>query len=383
MSKWQSSPGAPLSNDLDDVRLGLLDIELSTPTAELLNHTTAVLLRADDGPPTAVLRVARGLVGAAHLRTQRRVLAELALHQELDEEWRELLPRILAFDERADAAMSVASYLPGLNMAEVLASHPDAVGELTGAALSAIAPLHRRTATLVRVNICFLRRWVVEPLRDLADMCQRLAPRLVPEVERLGVVLRQALIGRRIPVSWTHGDYTPANLRVAGAKGPVTGIVDWGGGQPGRPSLVDEYLMILSASCQVEQADLGSVVAQRLRSGGLADRERDALHAARLRSDAEIGELDTVDAHLDDSVAILLTWLHRIADLWRRRATHPNQHVWWATNVAPVLDTIAAWHGFDAARERARSARRTDGGSLTVTSLVEDAVPDQENHVDG
>lgn len=389
MSTRRNRSPAPLSSarlhDADDLPLGLIDIELSTPPAELVNHTTAVLLRPEQGPPAAVLKVARGLVGAADLRTQRRVLAELALHHGLDDGWRELLPRILAFDERADATMSVESYLPGTDLAGVLASRPDAAEELTAAALSAMAPLHRRTATFVGVdNICLLRRWVVEPLADLAYMCQRLDPCLVPEVERLGVVLRRALIGRRIPVSWTHGDYTPGHLRVAGAQGPVTGIVDWGEARPGRPALIDEYLMILTASCQVEQADLGTVVAQRLRSGGLADRERNALHAARERSDAEIGDHENADTHLDDRVAILLTWLHRIADVWRKRATHPNQHVWWATDVAPVLDTVAARHGFDVAGERARTARRAGGGALSATPPpVEDAAPDQGNHVDG
>lgn len=388
MSTRRSRSTTPLSsarlNDMDDLPLGLIDIELSAPPAELVNHTTAVLLRPEQGPPAAVLKVARGLVGAAELRTQRRVLAELALHHGLDEEWRELLPRMLAFNERADATMSVESYLPGMDLAGVLASHPEAVEELTAAALCALAPLHRRTATFVGVdNICLLRRWVVEPLADLAYMCQRLDPCLVPEVERLGVVLRRALIGRRIPVSWTHGDYTPGNLRVAGAQGPVTGIVDWGGARPGRPALIDEYLMVLTASCQVEQANLGTVVAQRLRSGGLADRERNALQAARERSDAEIGDHESGEAHLDDRVAILLTWLHRTADVWRKRATHPNQHVWWATNVAPVLDTVAARHGFDVAGERARASRRAGGGAPTTPAPAEDAAPDQGNYVDG
>ena len=53
--------------------------------------------------------------------------------------------------------------------------------------------------------------------------------------------------------------------------------------------------------------------------------------------------LATVRTSIDERVAILLTWLHHVADLWRKRATHPNQHIWWATNVAPVLDAVAAW----------------------------------------
>jgi hypothetical protein len=342
----------------DDLPIGLIDIELSMPPAELLGDTAVVMLGPEQGPPAAVLKVARGLLRATELRTQRRVLAELAIHQGLNEEWRDVLPRILAFDERRDATVSVESYRPGMDLAEVLVRHPNRVEELTTAALSAIAPLHRRTATFVIVdNVCLLRRWVIEPVAELTDMCQRLDPDLASEVDRLGKMLRQALIGWRMPVSWTHGDYTPGNVRVAGIDGPVTGIVDWGGARPGGLALIDEYLMILTASCLVERTDLGTVVAERLGAGGLSDRERNALGAARDRADAEIGLHERINKRIDERVAILLTWLHQVADLWRQRATHPNQHIWWATNVAPVLDAVVAGRGFDVSSARTAHAK--------------------------
>jgi Ser/Thr protein kinase RdoA (MazF antagonist) len=389
MSSRQGRSTAPSSSarliDLNDFPIGLIDIELSTPPTELVGDTTAFLLRSEQGRPGAVLKVARGLLGAADLRTQRRVLAELAIHQGLDEKWRELLPRILAFDERTDATVSVESHLPGMDLAEALARHPDRVEELTAAALSAIAPLHRRTATFVVVdNVCLLRRWVIEPLTGLTDMCRRLDPDLVSEVDRLGTMLRQALVGRRMPVSWTHGDYTPGNVRVAGVRGPVTGIVDWGGARPGQPALIDEYLMILTASCLVERAELGTVVAARLRVGGLSDRERNALRAARARADADFGARKRIDECIDERVAILLTWLHHVADLWRKCATHPNHHIWWATNVAPVLDAVAAQHGFDGSSARGGAGRGTASGApMTTSPPVEDAAPAQGNQADG
>jgi hypothetical protein len=367
--------------DSNDLPIGLIDVALSTQPAELLSDTVAFLLRPEQGPPAAVLKVARGLLGAAELRTQRRVLAELAIHPELDEEWRQLLPRILAFDERTDATVSVESYRPGIDLAEVLARHPNRVEELTAAALSAIAPLHQRTARFIVVdNVCLLRRWVLDPLAGLTDMCRRLDPRLVPEVDRLGTMLRRALVGRRMPVSWTHGDYTPGNVRVAGMRGAVTGIVDWGGARPGQPALIDEYLMILTASCQVERADLGTVVAERLRAGGLSDRERNALRAARDRSDADIGDRERID----EPIAILLTWLHHAVDLWRKRVTHPNHHTWWATNVAPVFDAVAAWHGFDVSGAQAHAGRgAASGAPMTTSPPVEDAAQAPGNQADG
>ena len=370
---------------VNDFPIGLIDIELSTPPAELLSDTAVVVLRPEQGPPGAVLKVARGLLGAADLRTQRRVLAELAIHEGLDEEWRELLPRMLAFDERSNATVSVESYRPGMDLAEVLARRPNRFEELTAAALSAIAPLHRRTATFVVVdNVCLLRRWVIEPLAGLTDLCARLDPRRVSEVDRLGTMLRQALVGWRMPVSWTHGDYTPGKVRVAGVRGPVTGIVDWGGARPGQPALIDEYLMILTASCQVERAELGTVVAERLRAGGLSDRERNVRRAAHNRPDADIGDRERIDERIDERVAILLTWLHRVADLWRKCDTHPNHHIWWATNVAPVLDAVAAWHGFDASSARTRAGRGTaNGAPMTTSPPVADAAPARGNQAGG
>jgi len=363
--------------DANDFPIGFIDVALSVPPAELVGDMAVVLLRPEEGPPAAVLKVARGQLKAPNLRMQRRVLAELAIHQGLDDEWRELLPRIMAFDERANATVSVESYLPGIDLAEALARCPNRVEELTAAALKAIAPLHRGTATSVVVdNVCLLRRWVIEPLADLTDMCQRLDPSLVQEVDRLGTMLRQALIGWRMPVSWTHGDYTPSNVRVAGVRGPVTGIVDWGRARPGRLAFIDEYLMILTASCQVERTDLGTIVANRLRASGLSDRERNALRAGHDRPDADIGH----GKRIDERVAILLTWLHYVADLWRKSATQPNHHTWLATNVAPVLDAVAAWRGFDVSSTRTRAGRVAP---MTRSSPVEDAAQAQGNQADG
>ncbi len=364
----------------NDLPIGLIDVALSMPPVELVGDTAVVLLRREQGPPAAVLKVGRGPLRAAGLRRQRRVLAELAIHQGLNDGWRELLPRVLAFDERADATLSVESYRSGSDLAEVLARYPNRVEELTGAALRAIAPLHRGTATFVAIdNICMVTRWVVGPLAELADICRRLDPRRVPEVDRLGMMLRSVPMDWRVPLSWTHGDYTPGNVRFDGVPAAVSGIVDWDGARPGQPALIDEYLMLLTASCQVERADLGTLVAERLRAGGLSDRERRALCAAREHPDAGTGGCERVDEGIGERVAILLTWLHRAADLWRKCATHPNQHEWWATNVAPVLDAVAAWHGADVSRARKGRFTAAHGAPVARPRPVQDRVQAPES----
>jgi O-antigen/teichoic acid export membrane protein len=308
-----------------------------------VSDVSATLVGPKHGPPAAVLKIARTALGAAELRAQRRILAELATDPRLDEQWRALLPRVLAFDDSADATLAVESYRPGVDLAEVLAREPDRVEELTIAALVAMAPLHRQTSTRVVVDdTCLLRRWVGEPHTDLTEACRRMDPRVLAEVDRLHDRFREALAGRRMSVSWTHGDYTPSNVRLAGAGGPVTGFVDWGGARPARLPLIDEYLMILAASCQVERADLGAVITARLKAGGLSDRERNALHTAHRLSNWGNGHGWRLDDGLDECTAILLTWLHHAADTWRRCGTYRTHPLWWAANVAPVLRAVAA-----------------------------------------
>ena len=53
------------------------------------------------GPSVTVLKVARDLRGATELRTQRKFVAGITNQSGLDHAWRELLPRVLSFDERA------------------------------------------------------------------------------------------------------------------------------------------------------------------------------------------------------------------------------------------------------------------------------------------
>jgi O-antigen/teichoic acid export membrane protein len=302
---------------------------------------SVVLVGPDEGPPAAVLKIARGPLGAAELRMRRRVLGGLATERGLDEQWYALLPETLAFHDGDDATQAVESYRPGVDMTEELARHPHRFEELVITALRAIAPLHRTTATHVVVDdACLLRRWVVEPLEALTTACYTMDPQLIAGVDRLTPMVRDPLLARRMTVSWTHGDYIPGNVRLAGPAGPVTGILGWGAARPARLALVDEYLMVLTASRHVENVGLGAVVSARLRAGGLTTRERGVLHTAHENVDA------LHDGVVDERTAILLTWLHHTADQWQR-CVYREDRVWWATNVEPVLRELARPADYD------------------------------------
>ena len=341
MNSGMNLAGNAANTATADQLLGLLSRARPRPSTADNTIVSSVIrlsqLRVERGPSVAVLKVARDLRGATELRTQRRLVAEIANQSGLDDGWRELLPRVLSFDERADATVCVESFRPGIVLAEVLAGDPDRFEELTTLALDAIAPLHRATARSIVVdNLSSVRQWVVAPAADLADICGRLEPGLTPKLERLEAMLARAIVGRRMTVCWTHGDYTPDSVRLAGPRGPVNRIVGWDQARGDRPALIDAYLMILTASCQVEAADFGAVVSQRLSAGGLSASERNVLGTGA-------GDRDGID----ERVAILLAWLHHSAAVCRTDADRLQLDGWLASDVAPVLEAVATWHGFD------------------------------------
>jgi phosphotransferase family enzyme len=285
--------------------------------------------------------------------SQPQVLAALAAHPRLTDEWRALLPCLVRSNDHASSGV-VESDRQQIALAEALARQPHRLEELTAAALAAIAPLHRHTATLIVVDdVCLLRRWVEEPLAALTEMGRPMDPDLVAAIDRLRKALREALVGRRLPTCWTHGHYTPGNVRLD-VHGSVIGIVDWGWARPAQLALIDEYLMILTASRQVEQAELGAVVAARLHTGGLSARERNTLGAMHGRPNAYSENYELID----ERTAILLTWLHFAAEQVHKRATDSKISSWWATDVAPVLRTVAVLPGLLPADDHRAYRRR-------------------------
>jgi hypothetical protein len=225
----------------------------------------------------------------------------------------------------------------------VLADDPGRFEELATLALDAIAPLHRATARSIVVdNLSSVRQWVVAPAAGLADICGRLDPGLTPKLERLEAMLARAIVGRRMTVCWTHGDYTPDSVLLAGPRGPVNRIVGWDKARGDRPALIDTYLMILTASCQLESADFGTVVSQRLSAGGLSASERNVLDAMANRPGTGAGD----PGGIDERIAILLAWLHHSAAACRMDADRSQLDGWLASDVAPILDAVAGGAGW-------------------------------------
>lgn len=301
-----------------------------------VSDLTVALLALEEGPPVAVLKVAHTPETAHELRAQHDALAVLRADPRLVG-WRELLPRVIEFREEGDRSLALETFLPTTSLATLLSGQPDSIELLITGVLGSIASLHHRTGHTEVVDHSHLQRWVDEPLESLREMCLALAPASMSIVERLGETLRGSLTARRVQVSWTHGDFTPGNVLLAADGDRVSGIVDWGGARPGQLSLLDSYLMLLTASCQAEGRELGVIVTRLLRAGGLPEGQRRLLDQACTPARSEVRH----DA-LTEWAIILLAWLHHVAELRRKCNLYHAHRVWWALNVEPVLRAFAA-----------------------------------------
>jgi hypothetical protein len=299
-----------------------------------VTDVTVAFLSTGVGAPIAVLRMARTAMAAQELRANHDVLATLFADPRLTE-IHHLLPQTLAMREDTSDPLAIERYLPTTDLAAVLTRAPDRAEDVIAAALAAIAPLHRDTGRMTVANRADMERWVDSPLEDLRTMCRTLGPAYMATVDHLGALLREALHGRCVRVSWTHGDFTPGNVLLD--QGRVSGIVDWGGAQRDLPSVLDPYLMLIAARCVVQRRPLGSVVAGVLSAGHLDRWERNLLAQEWLR---RCGQED--DTFVAESALTMLAWLHHVAGLCRKCDRYRENRVWWMLNAEPVLQAVSA-----------------------------------------
>ncbi|MGV0716363.1 glycosyltransferase [Mycolicibacterium sp. XJ662] len=357
------------SRSFDAAWLAVLDETTSGCTTaqpvRTVSDVDVAILRSKCGEPYAVAKIANGALGTRELSTQRVILHRLSTDDRLAE-LHQLLPRVLAFRETPRGITSLETYRPGVSLADAVMGRRDHAPSLTAGALAAIGLLHRQTGTVTLIDDAALHDWVGEPLAALADICVRMDPRLLSNVDHVGELLCGALMQRRALVSWTHGDFTPDNIQLDAQTGAVTGIVDWGGARPGRLALLDSYLLILGVSRMLEARELGDIVRRRLRSGGLNPLERQSLRASYHSSETATPRCD----RLDEEALILLTWLHHAAEMWRKCVTYQEHRIWWAANIAPVLRAVVTSTSRTTVAPRPRWRRRS-----TVPACVGPATP--------
>lgn len=194
------------------------------------------------------------------------------------------------------------------------------------AAAATIRMVHAATLRTVMVSPALLEEWVEAP----AAVVQRVAHghRHAIEIDRIARYLRDGLVGQRVTVAGTHGDYRPGNVLVEERpSGPVlTGIVDWQNHMdPGLPDsdLAHWYLA-------TRAVDLGAAVCEVLDDPG------------QLTSYYEAAGVEAANPHLGPELVVVFTWLWHVVNVRARTARRgPGLH-WSARSVSPVLRRFAS-----------------------------------------
>lgn len=246
-------------------------------------------------------------------------------------EWRRLLPP--AEELRYDGRLLLVAErcLPGVEGDVLLRRAPHRTRPLAVAALGTVAALHRATGRPERAG-SRTADWVDDRLAVLAEQVPWCGgARGTAAVRALRERLHDGLAGRTLTAAWTHGDYHPGNILVNERTGAVSGVIDWADARPDGPCAVDSYLFVLTLRQQRERRQLGRIVADAVRRGGLLPEDRALLD----RSDVPPLREET-----DEALLPLLTWLWHVAGNAAKSARYGRSRRWVTGNVVPVLTEV-------------------------------------------
>lgn len=293
-----------------------------------VNEVTVIRLGPKGHPPAALLKLPQSDSAVASLERQKEVLTRLHADQRLGP-WRALLPVLLAEGETAEKYYVVEQMKAGLD-ARTLLYDPDTQRRMRAAAATAIGVLHQRTATSVVVDATMLERWVNAPLSRVEDALARFRPAhgYRRRLDKLTHELQGSLKGKRLTVSWVHGDFSPGNILVTADAGEVTGVLDWDQATPEDLPQLDLVLLFLSTRMLSQRRELGDIVGEMLNGAEWTSSERDLLKAAQesLPGDA-MGMRELV----------LLAWLRHVAANLAKSTRYLGHRLWTAKNIEAVL----------------------------------------------
>ena len=171
----------------------------------------AVTVRRRGSDETAVLRYARGALGARSLAHHEHALEMLAAESKLDE-WRALAPRIRTRGAVSGQPWLIETHIPGSDARHAV----PLVGAdvVTARAGAAIRGLHVATAAEATVDEAVLAAWVDDPIDELrvtAGSPLR-ASADHAALDRVQASLREELAGRILTTCFVHGDYWLGNV---------------------------------------------------------------------------------------------------------------------------------------------------------------------------
>jgi O-antigen/teichoic acid export membrane protein len=296
--------------------------------AETVNDVTVITLGPHGHPPVALLKLPRSDFATASLKKQNDVLTRLHADERLGP-WRALLPTLLAEGDTAENYYLVEQMQSGID-ARTLVSDPDTRMQMRAAAAKAIGFLHRRTVTSVVVDAGMLERWVNVPISRIKAALERSRPTqgYHRTLDELTNELQSSLIGKKLPVCWVHGDFTPGNILLTAEPGGVAGILDWDQATPEDLPQLDLALLFLSTRMLSQRRELGDIVVKMLDGDEWTSDELDLLNTAResLPGDA-VGMRELV----------LLTWLRHVDANLSKSTRYFGHKLWTAKNIEAVL----------------------------------------------
>jgi hypothetical protein len=139
------------------------------------------------------------------------------------------------------------------------------------------------------------------------------------------------LIGKRLVISWIHGDFWQENILVNPAGTEVTGIVDWEWASGHELPSIDLINLLLSRRRLMGRSALGSAIIDFLREGKWTRLEQAILDASWVNG---------VSQPVDMSTLVVLSWLWHIRCSLTRKPHYRNPKRWLAKNASEVLMEI-------------------------------------------
>lgn len=280
------------------------------------------------GAPTAVMKLPVSREGVQTMYRQLAVLESLHSDQRLVE-WRRLCPRPLAHGEFEGQPYLVESAFSGVPAHRVIHSPALRVG-MQVAAASVIGELHRRTASVVLVDAALLDLWVDRPLHVLEGLpAIQLRGRDRREaIRRLADELRGSLGGRRLAVSWVHGDFWPGNLLLVPGSTQPAGIVDWDMAAPNELPSHDLLHLLLYTRKLVRTQELGDVVRAALAGEEWAPHEQAILESATCGLSGD---------QVSERALLLIYWLRHVAANLAQGPAYSRNWLWLVRNIEVVL----------------------------------------------
>jgi hypothetical protein len=290
-----------------------------------------VLAGPAGAPARAVVKLAESGKAARGLVRETEVLSLLCGDSRL-EAWRAVLPEVLAAGEIDGEPFRVEAVLRGVEASRLIAGAGARITCLGGLA-DGIEDLHHRTGSEVDVGPAIVGAWVDEPLTILELHTRRrggFERWQLRALDRLRDELHEALLGKRVTVGWTHGDYAPGNLLVDPATGTVSGIVDWELG--GTPNLqaIDLVQLVLATRALRRCREYGEIVTDAL-AGSWTEEERAVLARGR----EPLGDAPPL------SVLVLLAWLRHTQSLLTKADGYADNWLWERLNFEAPLAALA------------------------------------------